>query len=322
MLQSGVGAGEQLNRLKIKLIKQLPVGENLQDHVTTGLDLITLNQTLSINIESLLSPISAYKYFWQSGGPWTTVGCEAIGFFHAGNHSVLDNNLQYMVLNAGVSSDGGKHLRNAIGIKNNVWDNYFAPLVGRQIIGVLPIVLMPKSRGTVRLKSNNPFDKPLINPNYLVEQQDVDILMEGIALLKKLISTSAMQKIGAKLYTRKFPGCENFNFDSKPYWECYIRHFSLTSYHPCCTCRMGSNSERSSVVNYNFHVIGTNKLYVADASVFPSISRANPNSAIMILAEMAVDAIKNDQYLLKGVCRKKEMLVKANLCYNVNSKNS
>lgn len=319
LLQSGIGPGEQLNRLKIKVKKQLPVGENLQDHITTGLDLITLNQTLSISMESLLSPISAYKYFWQSSGQWTTVGCEAIGFCHIRNHSLLDHNkLQFMVLNAGVSSDGGKHLRNVIGVKNSIWDSYFAPLVGKQVMGLLPIVLRPKSRGTVRLKSNNPFDKPIIDPNYLVEQHDVELLVEGIVIIQKLISTSAMQRMGAKLYSKNFPGCENFHFGSKRYWECYVRHFSLTSYHPCCTCKMGSNSDPSSVVNYNFQVIGTTKLYIADASVFPSSLRANPNSAIMILAEMAVDAIKNVEYLLKGVCRKKEVFVKADLCYIVN----
>lgn len=61
----------------------------------------------------------------------------------------------------------------------------------------------------------------------------------GIQYLKKLLNTNAMKKIGASLYKKSFPGCEANEFDSLEYWECYIRHLSLTAYHPAGTCRMG-----------------------------------------------------------------------------------
>ena len=64
----------------------------------------------------------------------------------------------------------------------------------------------------------------------------------GIQLVKKLIATEPLQKFGAKLYEKHFPGCNSLRFDSTEYWRCYIRHLTLTSYHPAGTCAMGANS--------------------------------------------------------------------------------
>jgi choline dehydrogenase len=60
-----------------------------------------------------------------------------------------------------------------------------------------------------------------------------------------------MLELGARLNTKPLPGCESFPFDSKEYWECYIRHLTLTSYHPAGTCRMGPTSDLEAVVNPN-----------------------------------------------------------------------
>lgn len=61
----------------------------------------------------------------------------------------------------------------------------------------------------------------------------------GLQFVKKLIETNAMKSVGATIYKKHYPGCENEIFDSTKYWECYIQHLTLTSYHPAGTCRIG-----------------------------------------------------------------------------------
>lgn len=73
----------------------------------------------------------------------------------------------------------------------------------------------------------------------------------GIELVKKLLRTKPMLELGARLNDIPLPGCSSFPFDSKRYWECYIRHLTLTSYHPVGTCKMGPKSDTATVVNSN-----------------------------------------------------------------------
>lgn len=315
LMLSGIGPEKHLNKLKIPVHQNLPVGENLQDHVTTGLDLIILNETLPVNVEKMMSFLAPFSYFILGEGPWTTVGCEAVGFCHT-NATSRDSkpNLGFMVLPVGVTQDGGIHLKNAVSISQHVWDKYFGKLIGKQVISIIPIVLHPKSVGTVKLRNTDPDAVPIINPRYLSKSEDVAVLIEGIKLIQKLIETPPMQKFGAKLNRHKFPGCEHFMFDTDSYWECYVRHLTLTAYHPVGTCKMGHSKDKTSVVDYNFKVIGTNKLFVADASVMPSLISGNINAAVALLAEKAADSIKYYNYLTSGSSQKIEVFVTKDIC--------
>lgn len=66
----------------------------------------------------------------------------------------------------------------------------------------------------------------------------------------KLANTTAMKRIGSKVYKQPLPGCENHEFDSKSYWECYVRHVTITAYHPVGTCKMGSSDDKTTVVDH------------------------------------------------------------------------
>lgn len=86
---------------------------------------------------------------------------------------------------------------------------------------------------------------------WVVSHGSVISCVSGIELVKKLLRTEPMQKLGARLNDKPLPGCESFPFDTKIYWECYIRHLTLTSYHPAGTCKMGPRSDAGAVVNSN-----------------------------------------------------------------------
>lgn len=288
LLQSGIGPKKHLQQIGIETKIDLPVGENLQDHVTTGLDLVLLNKSLDLSMEKCLSPFSLFDYGFYGNGPLSSPGCEVVGLIDLDEDFVPD--LQFMVVPLGISMDGGIHFRKAMGISEKSY-KYFSKLLHKHTASILPILLHPKSKGFVKLQNKNPTTIPIINPNYLQNDYDLEILLKGIDLIKKFLQTKPMKKLGASLNTNKFPGCEAFIFDSKDYWECYIRHLTLTSYHPVGTCSLGK------VVGMDFKVLGTNKLFIADASLFPNLPSGNINAAVVMMAEKAAEAIVKRDFL-------------------------
>jgi choline dehydrogenase len=300
LMLSGIGPKDHLRKMKITPRIDLPVGDNLQDHVATGADLVLLDSPPNLGVRQMTSYSSFFQYFLSSKGPWTTAGCENVAFFNAEPENVPE--LQFMILPLGFTSDQGKFLRSLVGIGDSLWNNYFAK-INKPSFTVLPVVLHPKSRGTVRLKNKNPKTPPLIDPNYLSDSYDVEILVEGIEMIKSFIDTPPMRRLGARLNNNTFPGCEGHTFDTTPYWECYVRHLTLTSYHPVGTCQLGS------VVDYDFQVRGTSKLYVVDGSVLPELPSGNPNGAIMMMAERAADIIKHHCWLSQRKCCATEVFV-------------
>ncbi|XP_030745091.1 glucose dehydrogenase [FAD, quinone]-like isoform X2 [Sitophilus oryzae] len=300
LMLSGIGQKKHLKEVQIPLKVDLPVGHNLHDHVTTGFDLVLINQTLDIGIEQILSPLSLWKYFSKGIGPWTTTGCELIAFFNTRNTSERPD-LQFMIMPLALKEDNGIYLRHLMGIPSSVYSTYFA--TNKQpAITILPVLLHPKSKGFVKLNKNDPYSSPVIDPKYLTDPQDVETLIKGIKFIKELVESDELKSIGAQFNYKPFPGCELYQFNSDKYWECYVRHLTMTSYHPIGTCKMGHPEKKSTVVNYDFQVKTTSKLFVVDGSVLPTETSGNINGAILMLAEMASDKIKRIDYLLIGKC--------------------
>ncbi|XP_076651704.1 glucose dehydrogenase [FAD, quinone] isoform X2 [Halictus rubicundus] len=290
LMLSGVGPKKHLEDLKINIVKDLPVGQHLVDHVLTGIDLVTINETIGLNMADTFSLTSAIKYFFYGEGPWTSAGVEVLGTFHSSFEKNITSapDLQIMVMPLGLSKDSGIVLRKALGISDKIYNDYFAPLVYKNTVTIAPVLLHPKSMGEVQLNSTNPLDPPLINPKYLTNKDDIARLTDGLQFVKKLVQTNTMKSVGASIYEKHFPGCENENFGSNKYWECYIQHLTLTCYHPAGTCRMGD------VVDQKFRVYGVTNLYVVDASVLPSLPSGNINAAVLMLAEKAARIFKQN----------------------------
>ncbi|CAK9807506.1 Glucose dehydrogenase [FAD, quinone] [Anthophora quadrimaculata] len=287
LMLSGIGPRKHLQDLKINVINDLPVGQHLVDHILTGIDLVMLNVSIGLSMINTLNPMSALDYFFFGEGPWTFTGVEVLGTFHSSfqqNKSSIPD-LQIMVMPLGLSKDNGVVLKKAMGISEKVYNEYFSPISHKDTITIAPVLLHPRSKGEIKLSSRDSSDPPLIDPNYLSNKDDIAILIDGLRFVKKLVETNAMKSIGASIYEKHFPGCENETFDSTKYWECYIQHLTLTSYHPAGTCRMGD------VVDQMFRVYHTKNLYVVDASVFPSLPSGNINAAVLMVAEKAARII-------------------------------
>lgn len=285
---SGIGPKKLLNSLGIPVVKNLPVGSNLQDHIGTGLDFVLFNKAISISAMDMINPYHVFQYLFNGKGPWSTVGSEVIGFLSTKNKSEPD--IQFMVLPVGLSSDRGSLLKHNVNINDESWEKYFSKSFDNYVATIMPLILHPKSRGSVFINSTDPLIPPLIDPNYLSQKEDRETLIDGLKLVIKFVNTEAIKSIGGFINPLNFPGCVQFEMFTDLYFDCYIRHLTLTSYHPIGTCSMGLPESKNSVVNTYFRVLGTKSLYVVDASVLPTMPSGNINAAIAMMASVFFDA--------------------------------
>ncbi|KAG7175566.1 Glucose dehydrogenase [FAD quinone]-like 18, partial [Homarus americanus] len=149
--------------------------------------------------------------------------------------------------------------------------NYMGDIYGRDGFTIRPILLRPKSRGSITLKSNNPKDAPNIDPRLLSHPDDVTTLVEG--------------RHGEPLTTNPLPECRGEAYGSDAYWTCYVRHMSSAFYHLCGGCKMAPASDP---------VRGVFGLRVVGAPIMPAVTSGNTNVPVVMIAEKASDIIKQD----------------------------
>jgi choline dehydrogenase len=238
LLASGIGPAAHLSSLGITPLIDLPVGENLIDHLLIG---VVYNSTRPISLQhSMVTECCAFR----RSAPVRDAPDVEISFAKE--------------MNFAPPTDDG---------------------VPRYTI--IPGITQPRSRGTLRLRSANAADRPIIDPNYLSEPEDLRTLIEGIRLTREIGAAPAFDEWGAGEF---FPGtaCE-----SDAQLTEYIRESISTWFHPVGTCRMGVGDD--SVVDPTLAVLETTGLHVADASIMPDIVSVNTNAASMMIGWRAAD---------------------------------
>jgi choline dehydrogenase len=143
----------------------------------------------------------------------------------------------------------------------------------------LSMMVQPKSIGELRLKSANPSDQPVINPNYLADETDIQILADGLKKIRELAATNAF--------------ADTLDFEIAPGpdtpLDTYIRTQAVTIWHPAGTCKMGTDAQ--AVVDPQLKVRGVEGLRVADASVMPTLVTGNIGAACFMIGEKAADLV-------------------------------
>jgi choline dehydrogenase len=159
---------------------------------------------------------------------------------------------------------------------------------GRELVpaggyALVSSAVAPRSRGAIRLASDDAGHAPLIDPGFLREQADLDRLEEGVLRIREAAASPAMDQVRK---AEIWPGPE---FRTSAEIRDYIRHTVSSYYHPAGTCRMGSDD--AAVVDCQLRVQGWTGLRVADASVVPTIPNAHPNATVLAIAERAAELI-------------------------------
>jgi choline dehydrogenase-like flavoprotein len=269
---SGIGDPADLAAAGIDTVHALPgVGKNLQDHC--DLDIIyELTYGHSLDRFNRVRPATALaglEYLAFRTGPFASNLVEAGGFSYA-NTDDSTPDLQFHFLPA-ARAEAAISLRPGFGATLN---SYF---------------LRPRSRGTVRMASSDPNQPPLIDPNYLADDYDLEMTIAGVQQSRQIMEQSSMAPFiraehigdGSRVKTRD----EYVNF---------VRSYGRTSYHPVGTCAMGISDD--SVVSPRLKVYGLEGLRVVDSSIMPRLISANTQAPTIMIAEKAVDMILDDAW--------------------------
>ena len=143
----------------------------------------------------------------------------------------------------------------------------------------------PESSGFVRAQSADPFDKPIIQPNYLDHETDRRVVLAGMKLARRILRSEPMEPY---FDGEDFPG-EDVRTDDE--LMAAAKQRGTTTFHPMGTCRMGPATDPTTVVGDQLRVHGLDGLRVVDASVMPNMPSANLNAAVIMIAEKASDMI-------------------------------
>ncbi|XP_065301743.2 glucose dehydrogenase [FAD, quinone]-like [Dermacentor albipictus] len=294
LILSGIGPSEDLERLQIPLVADLPVGHTLQDHVTMDLA-VPVSTDVAAGIQtSTLDDIR--QYATNRSGPISMLPAEVLQFLKT--DYAADTGIPDIEIAPNSNPPATELLRTSLlglGLLPEAYDGFLGPANGEP--GFLGVVLLnrPKSRGSLKLRSTDPNDHPDIDPNILEHPDDVGALVQGTKIfVDRMLSTDAMKSIGAKPWNVTFPPCAEVGQRWSPeYIECMIRHLAHAGWHICCTVPMGSHPE--AVLDERLRVRGNVKgLRVADASAMPDIISGHTHAPSMMIGNRAAAMIVED----------------------------
>ncbi|XP_050503051.1 glucose dehydrogenase [FAD, quinone]-like isoform X1 [Diabrotica virgifera virgifera] len=287
LMLSGVGPKDHLQKVKIDLIKDLPVGEHLEDHQFHVGYFVELNPEIH-SMDNQLDTI--YKYFArQEGILGTIVITNFMDFINTKHDSPYPNIQHHYILYPINDSYSASAFPTSIGLKDEILANINDGIKERPLLQISSTLLNPKSHGKIMLKSSNAQEKPLIYSGYYSDQNDEDmtVMLESLRFLEKLLETSPLKMHDPQIVKFDLPECNKFEFRSDEYWKCSLRYLTTTVYHPTGTCKMGPTDDGTAVVDPELRVFGINNLRVADASIMPNIVSGNTHAPSMMIGYKA-----------------------------------
>jgi len=268
LMLSGIGPGAQLQQHGIAVAHDAPgVGAHLHDHydAVLGYDAPQLTDLFGLSLAGAVRALRGiFEWRRSRSGMLTTNFAEAGGFCRSRPEEARPDLQLHFVIAKLV--DHGRKTQFGHGYSCHV------------------CVLRPKSRGSVGLASADPLAPPRIDPNFLGDADDVERLVRGVRLMRRILAQPALARFGAK----EMPASVGASSDAQI--EQYVREHGDTIYHPVGSCRMGPGA--MDPVDHELRVKGVQGLRVVDASVMPQVVSGNTNAPTIMIAEKAADLIK------------------------------
>jgi choline dehydrogenase-like flavoprotein len=270
LMLSGLGPAEQLKQHGIKCLADLPgVGENLIDHPEAPI-IATANGRYGYYRQG-----EGWRMLWNGvqfklfgTGPITSAGVEAGAFVNPLDRDAEPTIQAFCVPIVYLDRDALDLLENTYGLT------------------VTTVVVKPKSRGFVRLKSANPDDMPLVSPNLLQDPEDFRQMLAGQRFFLRAFQTKPLSD---RIKQISVPNPDDLS-DEALMKHC--RRFVKTNYHPAGTCRMGRNGDPMAVLDSRMGVRGVENLRVCDLSAMPNITAGNTNAPAMMLGSRCAELIR------------------------------
>lgn len=266
LMLSGIGPAEHLKAHGIPVVGDRPtVGTNLQDHIDYVVSVETGGDTfIGTSFASMTRTLkSIFEWRTSRTGTLTSPYAEAGGFAKS-RPDVAVPDLQFHFVPAMLEDHGRTQVKGS-GFSCHV------------------CVLRPESRGTVRLASNRAKDAPLIDPAFLTDDRDMEVMKAGVRLTHRIVTSPPLSNHGGK-------DRHNSPIEDDAALEQLIRNRADTVYHPVGTARMGSDD--GAVCDPELRVRGVDGLYIADASVMPRLVSGNTNAPSIMIGERCADFVK------------------------------
>ncbi|HTM94483.1 MAG TPA: FAD-dependent oxidoreductase [Croceibacterium sp.] len=269
LMLSGIGPAKHLNEYGIAVVKDLPgVGGNLQEHSAVHLVHEVSARTLNLDATGLAGVLQVFKLACAGSGALTTGIGHAQAFVKSRKDLPAPNlQIAFSAFAFDITPQGNLALRPGSAITT---------LVG---------LMRPSGRGRVSLRSADPADKPKIEHQLLARDDDAAQLVEGIEIARRIVAQPAL----APFVTSEVrPGTAA---DSPEALAGYVRAATIPMFHPVGTAKMGAASDKAAVVGPDLKLRGIEGLWIADASVMPTIPQGNTNATAIMIGEKASDLV-------------------------------
>ena len=272
LMWSGIGDAEALHALGIPVVKHLAgVGQNLQDHFTVTAIWRAKNQTglFGLNLRGGYDVAHGIYDWWRHRRGMLTTNFAESGAFICSDENVETPDIQ-LALIIGMVDEHARRMHWGAGYSIHV------------------TLMRPKSRGCITLNPKDVYGMPLIDPNFLAEPEDIEVMVRGLKKTLDIMNDDALQSYRGELL---YP----INAQNDAHLKHHIRQHGNTEYHPVGTCKMGMSNDVMAVVDDHLRVHGVHGLRVVDASIMPNIISGNTNAPTIMIAEKAADLIKRSK---------------------------